>query len=408
MAITFNATNNTTSINMVSLADSGLTAIVAPTAGQAISCDGTHYVTNGSDPFNGKRYISMSVWVYPTSNPTQGSNHMRSPMSTYVSASGQGAAIFQYGNGTGADGWYFGCYDGSWHQAGPVVLSLNTWHHIVGQKELFSGNDRVCIYTDGSLSATAAASNGTVSSSGNLLIGGMNGNDGFVGRIDEAAYLSGANSSSALSAAQITAEYNSGVGLYHTTTLPWTAVYHFDNSLDNGSSWTGGGAAVYAAGKVLIPATGPTNHGLIGFRSSDGKWADLPTYSLDLTNQTAAINATTLFTPAASGMFRIEIVLQITTKGGTSSVLGGSTGVVIAYTEADGSVAQSIVPLLTSQAGAVIVPANGNTNNDTLTTSQGSAIIYAKTGVAVTYAIGYTSVGSPAMAYSAHIVVNSL
>jgi len=129
---------------------------------------------------------------------------------------------------------------------------------------------------------------------------------------------------------------------------------------------------------------------------------------VDLTGQTAAKSATTIYTPTTSGMFRISISLQVTTAATTSSVLGGATGITITYTEPDGSVAQSIKPLLTSEAGAVIIPATGNIGNATTTQSQGSAIIYAKTGVAIQYAIGYTSVGATAMQYSAHLKVEAL
>lgn len=130
--------------------------------------------------------------------------------------------------------------------------------------------------------------------------------------------------------------------------------------------------------------------------------------TVDLTAQTAAKTATTIYTPTASGMFRISIALQVTTAATSSSALGGTTGVVITYTEPDGSVAQSIVPLLTSEAGAVVVPATGNTGNATTTQSQGSAVIYAKTGIAIQYAIGYTSSGATPMAYSAHLKVEAL
>jgi len=130
--------------------------------------------------------------------------------------------------------------------------------------------------------------------------------------------------------------------------------------------------------------------------------------TVDRTGLAAAVTATTLYTPTANGMFRISIVLQVTRAASTSSILGGTTGVVITYTEPDGSVAQSIVPLLTSQTGAVIIPATGNIGNTTTTQSQGSAIIYAKTGVNIKYAIGYTSVGATSMLYAAHLKVEAL
>lgn len=130
--------------------------------------------------------------------------------------------------------------------------------------------------------------------------------------------------------------------------------------------------------------------------------------AVDSLTQAAAIGATTLFTPSASGMFRISIVLQVTRAATTSSVLGGGTGVTITYTEPDGSVAQSIKPLLMDQAGVGVVPATGNILNTTATQSQGSCVIYAKTGVAIQYAIGYTSVGATTMQFSAHLKIESI
>ena len=147
------------------------------------------------------------------------------------------------------------------------------------------------------------------------------------------------------------------------------------------------------------------------------KYNNITTVSNGIPSELAAVNptglaaaktTTTLYTPTASGMFRINISLQVTRAATTSSILGGTTGVVITYTEPDGSVAQSIVPLLTNQAGAVVVPASGNTGNSTTTQSQGVAIIYAKTGVAIQYAIGYTSVGATTMTYSAHLICEAL
>lgn len=123
----------------------------------------------------------------------------------------------------------------------------------------------------------------------------------------------------------------------------------------------------------------------------------------DLATQSAAKTTTTLFTPGSSATYHISISIQVTRAASTSSILGGTTGVVITYTEPDGSVAQTITPLLVSQAGAVITVASGNVGNTTTTQSQGTAVIRAKSGVAVQYAIGYTSVGTTSMQYAAHL-----
>jgi hypothetical protein len=123
----------------------------------------------------------------------------------------------------------------------------------------------------------------------------------------------------------------------------------------------------------------------------------------------AAVTATTLYTPAATGRFRISASLIITTAATTSSILGGTTGVVITYTDGTSSVAQSVTCYAVNQSAAIITIGTGNTGNTT--TSQYNCIpmyIYAKTGVAIQYAIGYTSVGGTAMVYEAHLLAESM
>jgi len=95
----------------------------------------------------------------------------------------------------------------------------------------------------------------------------------------------------------------------------------------------------------------------------------------------SATSTTTLFTPPADGFYRIAIYLKITTTG-TSPVAGPVT---ITYTDALGSVAQSHVMLLQSVTGTVVTT---TVNNSTTTgTVNGSMVIYAKSGVNITYAI---------------------
>lgn len=114
-----------------------------------------------------------------------------------------------------------------------------------------------------------------------------------------------------------------------------------------------------------------------------------------LTAQTAAKSATTLFTPASDGMYRISAYSKVTTAATTSSTLGGATGLVITYTDPDG-VAQSMTVVMGTQAGATAI---NNAANSTATKLQGDVYIHAKSGVAVQYAFGYTSSGATVMQY---------
>lgn len=136
---------------------------------------------------------------------------------------------------------------------------------------------------------------------------------------------------------------------------------------------------------------------------SNGVPSELAT--VDLATQAAAISATTIYTPAATGLFRLSIYLQVTRAASTSSILGGATGVVITFTDGDGSVAQTITAALHSTTGTVVTTAAGNT---TATNLNGTMVIYAKTAVAIQYAIGYTSVGATTMQYAAHLKVEAL
>lgn len=127
--------------------------------------------------------------------------------------------------------------------------------------------------------------------------------------------------------------------------------------------------------------------------------------TVDLTTQAAAIADTTLYTPASTGLFRVSIYLQVTRAATTSSILGGATGVVIKFNDGDGNVAQANTAALATTAGAIAITAAGNT---TATNLEGTMVVYARTGVAITYAIGYTSVGVTTMQFAAHLKVEAL
>jgi hypothetical protein len=130
---------------------------------------------------------------------------------------------------------------------------------------------------------------------------------------------------------------------------------------------------------------------------SNGVPSELAT--VDLTAQNAAISAHALYTPAATGMFRISWAADITTASDGSSVLGGATGFQVTFTSPTDSVSKTTV------AGNSVV----TSANTTGTAVGGSLVVYAKTGVAMTFSYGYTSVQTTtAMAYEVHVKVEAM
>ncbi len=125
---------------------------------------------------------------------------------------------------------------------------------------------------------------------------------------------------------------------------------------------------------------------------------------LDLTAQVAAISATTIFTPTATGRFRISVYEKVTTVASVSSVLGGASGTTITYTDGTDSVAQSVVMAMDTAAGGVALTAAGNTTTTMLT---GTTYIYALVAVPIQIAIGYTSSGT-AMAFAVRATCEAL
>jgi len=112
------------------------------------------------------------------------------------------------------------------------------------------------------------------------------------------------------------------------------------------------------------------------------------------TAQTANIGATTLVTPGASGSFRVAGYIVVTTVAGTSSTL---PSIVITWTDPDNNTAQSLT-LTPTDAGNILT-----------TLRQATAIISAKTGVAVQYATtGYASDPAATMQYAIRLVLEKL
>lgn len=130
---------------------------------------------------------------------------------------------------------------------------------------------------------------------------------------------------------------------------------------------------------------------------SQGQPAEYAT--VDLTAQTAAITATTLYAVPAggAGMYRISWSATITTAASVSSVLGGTNGFQILYTSPTDSVVKTTV------TGNSITSAA----NTTATAVGGVEIVYAKLSTNIQYQYDYTSSGT-AMAYELHLKIEAL
>jgi hypothetical protein len=118
----------------------------------------------------------------------------------------------------------------------------------------------------------------------------------------------------------------------------------------------------------------------------------------DLTAQSAAIAATTLYATTATGMYRVSWSATITTPDGVSSVLGGTNGFQVLYTSPTDSVVKTTV------AGNSVTSAA----NTTGTAVGGCEVIYAKTGTNIQFQYGYTSATPGQMVFELHIKVESL
>jgi len=166
------------------------------------------------------------------------------------------------------------------------------------------------------------------------------------------------------------------------------------------------GATTTVAGAISADSTNLEYHGDVN--SQDAVFVSAPSGSgtglIDSTGLTAAVTAANLYLPASTQRIRVCGYLKVTTAATTSSILGGTTGIVLTYTDGTDSVAQTVTMPMASQAGNTITIGTGNTGNATTTVSSGcTGLLYAKSAGQVQYAIGYTSLGATPMAYEAHL-----
>lgn len=116
--------------------------------------------------------------------------------------------------------------------------------------------------------------------------------------------------------------------------------------------------------------------------------------AVDLTGQAAAITSATLFAVATSGFYVVHWVATVTRAATTSSILGGTKGFQLSYTDVDDSVSKIFTPT----SGVVV-----NNNNTTSQSISGTQCGYCKSGNNLLYNMDYTSVGGTTMQYNLHI-----
>lgn len=156
---------------------------------------------------------------------------------------------------------------------------------------------------------------------------------------------------------------------------------------------TGATGATGTAGSM--GATGAT-----GPQGPTGATGSMVVASVNLTAQAAAIAATTAYAVPANGagVYRISYVAKVTTAAGTSSILGGTTGFQVKYTDADDSV------VITTAASITI---NLNTTQAQMS---GVIVVNAKASSNIQYLMGYTSIAGlgAAMQFNLHLKVEAL
>lgn len=133
---------------------------------------------------------------------------------------------------------------------------------------------------------------------------------------------------------------------------------------------------------------------------SDGVPYEVAT--IDLTSQTAAIGATSLFTSIGAGQFRVSWNSKVTTVAGTSSTLGP---LIVSYVDPDG-VTQSITAPATIAAGTIATTSTGNTTTTVLLGMP--LLLNVKAATNFSYTFGYASNAAAVMNYNLHIKVEAL
>lgn len=200
-----------------------------------------------------------------------------------------------------------------------------------------------------------------------------------------------------------------GNGIPSSSTYGWFATVNRGGLTINTNNNSSGGVQISCQGTLQWSANSTTTTlgglvGTYGKRTTVAAGQPALFAGIDLTAKSAAVAATLLYTapnlasPAGEGQYRISWSAVVTTAASTSSVLGGTNGFQIQFTDVD--TGTQITPLA--------VPNALGTGNTVGTQLSGEVIVNAKRNTVVNYLFDYTSVGVTAMQYALHIKLEYL
>lgn len=120
-----------------------------------------------------------------------------------------------------------------------------------------------------------------------------------------------------------------------------------------------------------------------------------------LTAQSAAITATTLYAipSAGAGLYRVSFVATVTQAATTQSILGGSAGFQVKYTNGNGDT------VVKTQSPGIVVNSNINTTGASIS---GDFLAYCGASTNLQYLFDYMSAGGTVMNYDLAIMAEFL
>jgi hypothetical protein len=260
---------------------------------QALSLDGSHYVSMGNNfNFDARTQpFSFMGWV-----KTNTAGHM---VLLSKNDSGTGTGYILMANWFGTPMIYFAITQTWGAKGGGVykIVTLTNWTHLA---VTYNGNGSAVqagmkIYLNAVESHdndwNGAAIDADISNASNFTLGAFT--DGSVPRTGLTQELQVYNKE--LSLAEVQADYNGGSGVYNSAKANLTGLYHLAGTLNDESgsgfngSWQGGGSATYVAGQGIVASPYKIKHSLF----SEIKTALLtPIYEL-LTNKVTAFSTPT-------------------------------------------------------------------------------------------------------------------